>query len=569
MTESRSNKATTANLAQLLQQTVIEIPLPDLRRRFYGILPGAVSWGTLIGLSILAFAVPFWIALFIIVYDVYIFIRAFYMSVHLVYAYRRLRRERSIDWLERCRGVSGDLKHYQQQLTAELTKLKQDTANTEAIKQARNHLRHVNALLDRSPTILDWQNVHHIIILPTYDESLAVLKTSLQSLADVEFPHERLHVVVGFEERAGQPARDRAAKLQQEFGKTFGTLLTTFHPDGLPGEARVKSANATWAVKELEKELARQNINSDHILVSNFDSDTVVSPNYFAMLTYTFITHPDPYRVSYQPLPMYNNNVWDAPAFSRVIATGSTFWQMIESTRPERLVTFSSHSMTLRALRDVGYWQRDIISEDSRIFWQCLIKYHGQYRTEPLYTTVSMDAALAPTWWQTLKNQYKQKRRWAWGIENFPFIAEGFRRNRQIPRRVKWVYLFRTLEGHYSWATAPIIIAGLGWLPILFGDPSFHSTVLSYNLPFLTRTIISLAMLGLIISTALALLLLPPRPAGYSRQRYFGMTLQWALVPVIAIFLSALPALDAETRLLLALDLQFNVMQKTRKNTQE
>src|SRR3989338_4602373 len=131
----------------------------------------------------------------------------------------------------------------------------------------------------------------------------------------------------------------------------------------------------------MEAVLSEKNIPEAHIMVSNFDSDTVVSPSYFSHLTYVFITHPDRYHASYQPLPMYNNNVWDAPAFSRVIATGSTFWQMIESTRPERLVTFSSHSMTLRALKDVGYWQRDIVSEDSRIFWQCLLKYNGKYRT--------------------------------------------------------------------------------------------------------------------------------------------------------------------------------------------
>jgi hypothetical protein len=374
-----------------------------------------------------------------------------------------------------------------------------------------------------------------------------------------------LHVVVGFEERAQPRAGERAQSLRQEFGTTFGTFLTTFHPANLPGERPVKSANANWAVKKAEAALQEQGIAVDRILVSNFDSDTVVSRDYFAYLTHAFITHPDRYRVSFQPLPLYNNNVWDAPAFSRVIATGSTFWQMIESTRPERLVTFSSHSMTLRALKDVGYWQADIVSEDSRIFWQCLLHYNGQYRTEPLYTSVSMDAALADSWWQTFKNQYKQKRRWAWGIENFPYLAEGFIRNRKIPAYTKFIYTLRTLEGHYSWATTAIIVAGLGWLPVFFGGHEFHATVLSYSLPFMARTIMSVAMSGLLISTVLSLLLLPPKPARLSSWRYFAMLLQWALVPVIATVLSAVPALDAETRLMLGRDLSFNVMQKTRR----
>ncbi len=499
---------------------VFEISLPQLRQSFFRLLPGLLSWGTLIGLTLLAFVVPFWIGIFVIVYDLYALIRAAYMSVHLVYAYRKLAREKNVDWLKRCEATSG---------------------------------------------FHDWRRVQHAILLPTYDESFEVLQSSLKSLVAVHFPKERLHVAVGFEERAGEVARQKAERLTQEFGSHFGTFITTFHPDGLPGERRVKSANASWAMQQLEKQLAEKRLASDDVLVSNFDSDTVVSPSYFAHLTYTFITHPDRYHASYQPLPMYNNNVWDAPAFSRVIATGSTFWQMIESTRPERLVTFSSHSMTLRALKEVGYWQRNIISEDSRIFWQCLLHYNGRYETVPLYTTVSMDAALATTWWRTLTNQYKQKRRWAWGIENFPYIAEGFLRNRQMKLRQKVTYLFRTLEGHHSWATAPIIIAGLGWLPIFFGGPEFHTTVLSYSLPFMTRTIMSIAMTGLIVSTALSLLLLPPRPARVSPWRYLSMTLQWALVPVIATILSALPALDAETRLMLGRDLNFNVMEKARR----
>jgi cellulose synthase/poly-beta-1,6-N-acetylglucosamine synthase-like glycosyltransferase len=541
-----------------LSNLALELDLDHIVRRFFSILPGALSWITLIGLTILAFVVPYWIAIFIIVYDVYVLIRAIYISVHLVYAYYRQKIMSQIDWIDRCQKITNSLDDYLKQTRQYL-----DHHSDQITKQLFNELlftKHNNI------AILPWDQVHHVIILPTYNESLDVLRHSLTSLASTHFPSARLHVVVGFEARAGQAAQQRAAVLTAQFRHQFGSFITTFHPDNLSGEKRVKSANATWAIQAMEEVLQTKNIPVDYVLVSNFDSDTVVGHSYFAYLTYKFITHPDRYRVSYQPLPMYHNNVWDAPSFSRVIATGSTFWQMIESTRPERLVTFSSHSMTLRALREVGYWQTDIISEDSRIFWQCLLHYNGHYHTEPLYTSVSMDAALADSWWQTLVNQYKQKRRWAWGIENFPYLMTGFLHNINIPLRTKLTYTFRTLEGHYSWATTPIIIAGLGWLPIFFGGPQFHSTVLSYSLPYVTRTIMTIAMFGLLVSTTLSLLLLPSRPAHVSRWKYLPMTLQWALFPLIATILSAFPALDAETRLMLGRDLNFNVMQKTRKH---
>lgn len=500
----------------------VAIPAERWLRRSLEIFPAALAWGTLLGLSLLAFWQPFWVAVFIIAFDLYALIRAAYMSVHLLFAYRKLKKEKKIDYLKKCKKADFEI---------------------------------------------SWDEVEHAVILPTYDESLTVLRQSLQSLVETEFPKGKLHVVVGFEERAGEPARERAAKLTEMFASQFASFVTTWHPADIPGEAKVKSANASWAMKKLEERMVGElGIPVDRILVSNFDSDTVVAPEYFSHLTYAFIKNDDRYRLSYQPLPIYNNNVWDAPAFSRVIATGSTFWQMIESTRPERLVTFSSHSMTLVALKDVGYWDVSKISEDSRIFWQCLLHYDGDYRTEPLYTTVSMDAALSTSWWKTLVNQYKQKRRWAWGIENFPYLTIGFMRNKKINFFAKMRYLIRTIEGHWSWATTPIIIAGLGWLPIFFGGADFHQTFLSYSLPFMARAIMSIAMSGLLISTFLSLVLLPPRPENQKRWRYVGITMQWALVPVIATFLSALPALDAETRLALGRDLNFNVMEKARKN---
>lgn len=499
----------------------LEINPEAIRRRIWEILPGFLSWSSLVGLSVLAVYLPFWIAIFVIAYDVYILIRIVYMSIHLLYAYRRLKEYRTVDWI----------------------------AKLESLKAK-----------------IVWKNVHHIIVIPTYDESIHVLRTSIASLAAADYPKEHMHVVIGFEERSGEAGKRRAATLKEEFAKEFGTFITTFHPDGIPGEKRVKSANATWAIQQMETVLKEKNIPEEMVLVSNFDSDTVAPKEYFSYLTYVFITTPNRYHASYQPIPVYNNNLWDAPSFSRVVAMGSTFWQMIESTRPERLITFSSHSMTLKALHDVGYWQRDVISEDSRIFWQCLLWYDGNYRTVPLYTTVSMDAALAPTWLQTLKNQYKQKRRWAWGIENFPYLVEGFIQNKKIPLKTKATYLFRTLEGHYSWATAPIIVAVLGWIPVLFGNPSFHQTFLSYSLPFITRTLMTIAMSGLIISATLTILLLPKRPGHYSPLRYFFIIIQWALVPIIATVLSAFPALDSETRLMMGRDLNFNVMQKSRKH---
>ena len=155
------------------------------------------------------------------------------------------------------------------------------------------------------------------------------------------------------------------------------------HPAVVPGEARVKGANATCAAKQAAAFFQRHQIPFENVIISCFDADTVVSPNYFACLTYHFMVCPDRLRASFQPIPVYHNNIWHVPGFARVVETGSSFYQLIEATNPEKLVTFSSHSMSFKALVDVDYWPVDMISDDSAIFWKAYIHYDGQYQGDP------------------------------------------------------------------------------------------------------------------------------------------------------------------------------------------
>lgn len=539
------------------------------------ILPGLLSWGTLIGLGVLAFIVPTWVAIFLILYDLYWLIRAVYIATHLIAAYRTLKRHRGINWMERLQLLA-DLPQAERATRKTLGALKGQTTRPDlsrsgrsgirtALWQEREFLTHIQQLQNNRTDILPWQDVLHVVIIPTYDEPLLVLQATLDALQRADYPKEKLWVVVALEERAGAHTQLMQEHLTMRYGGAFGRFMTTVHPDGIAGEKKVKSANGTWAAKLVQKDVDAMHIPYDRVVVSNFDSDTCVGPDYFAYLTYVYVTNPHRTRASYQPLPLYHNNIWDAPAFTRVIATNSAFWQMIEAIRPDRLVTFSSHSMSFAALVDVGFWSVDVVSEDSRIFWQCFLKYGGRYETVPLFTNVSMDATNASTLWRTFVNQYKQKRRWAWGIEHFPFLAHAFLHHRDIPLKTRLKSLWIMLEGNHSWATSALIIAILGWIPVLFGGAQFHSTVLSYNLPYVTRTLMTLAMGGLVITMSLTLLLLPPAPAGTPKRKYAYMVLQWALVPIIASVLGSLPALDAQTRLMIGKPLGFWVTEKSRK----
>ncbi len=308
-----------------------------------------------------------------------------------------------------------------------------------------------------------------------------------------------------------------------------------------------------------------ENFDYDKILVSVFDIDTVVEPGYFFCLSYKFLTSPNPYRASFQPVPVYHNNIWQAPFFSRVAASSNTFWQMMQQIRTEKLATYSSHSMTWRALTEIDFWSTNMVSEDSRIFWHCFLYYKGDYRVEPLYFPVSMDVCMDDKFWQTVKNLYKQQRRWGWGVENIPYLMFNAVKNiKNLPKRKIISRILNQIYGFHSWATNALIIGAIGWFPLLLGGDRFNATVLSGNLPYITRLLMTFSMIGLVFSAVISTLLLPKRPSGYGFGKSLIMALQWLILPVSIIFFGAFPALEAQTRLMLKKYLGFWVTPKKR-----
>ena len=293
-----------------------------------------------------------------------------------------------------------------------------------------------------------------------------------------------------------------------------------------------------------------QGIDHRNVIVSVFDVDTQVPSEYFGRLTHLFLTTSNPLRAIYQPIPLFVNNIYDAPALARVVSFSASFWQMMQQARPERLTTFSSQSIPLQVLIDIGYWHTNVVSEDSRTFWQGYLRYHGDFRAEPLNFPVYMDANAAPTFWGTMKNLYKQQRRWAWGAENTPYLIDGMRKDPKISKSKKWYWILNDLEGRHSWATGSLLIFALGWLPIALGGRDFNYTLLSYSLPQITRFIISLSMIGIASSAILSVLLLPPRPKWFSGAHSFLYLIQWILLPITLIVFGCFPALDAQTRLM-------------------
>lgn len=470
--------------------------------RFLEIVPGVTAWSALVGIILASIYAPFFAAYFIIAFSIYWVLKTIFLSYHVRYNWRRLKHHMGLDW---------------QQLVSRF-----------------NH-----------------DHLYHLAIFPFYKEPREVLEGTLQGLLDSKYDLQKLIVVLAAEKRAGKEAEQLALEMEKKFGHKFGHFLVTVHPDDIKGEIAGKGSNTHFALHEVKKNIIDKNqIPYKNILTSIFDIDTVIYPDYFNCLVWHFMTVENPYKSAFQPVPLFTNNLWEATALSRVMAMSSTFWQMIMQERPEKAATFSSHSVSFQALYEIGYGQPNVVSEDSRIFWNLLVANNGNFEVVSLSYPIAMDATTAPTMWGTIKNIYRQHRRWTYGVENWCYLIYHFTKNKEIPLKKRWAIGLLQGEGYWSLVTNPIMLFILGWAPIFLGTREFHETVLSYELPIMVRNLLTVAMLGLVVSSIISLSLTPPRPDGHSRFRYIVMTLQWIMVPMTMIFFSAIPGLDAQTRLM-------------------
>lgn len=479
--------------------------------RFYEILPGALSWSTLLLLLVFSFQLPALVAVFVVLFDLYWFLKTVYLFFHLRYSFVRMKQTLAKDWAAEIRSLSGD-------------------GN------------------DRG------ESIYHLVVLPMYEEPLSLVRETVGTLARTGYGRERMFVTLAVEARGGEADRAIAEAVAHEFGGAFAGFHVAYHPADIPGELPGKGSNETWAAKEAVKRfIDPRKLSYERVLVSVFDIDTRPGPDYFGVLTYRFLTEPKPLRASYQPIPLFTNNLHRAPIFARLIGFTTTFWNFMQQSRHEQLVTFSSHSIPLSALSEVGYWHTGIVSEDSRIFFQCFVHYGGDWRTVPLYYPVTMDAVEGDNLPRALTNLYKQQRRWAWGIENIPYLFGEFRARRELPRRAKFFWGFNLLEGFYTWATSSFIIFFFGWFPLILGGRDFNATVLSYNLPVVTGTLINLSVLGIVTFAVLSATLLSPRLVWERRNTWRSLwyVMQWLLLPVTLLVWSGVPALDAQTRMML------------------
>ncbi len=416
---------------------------------------------------------------------------------------------------------------------------------------------------DKQKNSLLWEEIRHLIIIPNYNETVEKLSTSLQSLArQKHIKKDQLWVVLAMEERA-EGAHERADQLVKKFKNKFGKLIVTFHPEGLLGEVVGKASNEAWAAKVAKKMIVDQEgYNILKVTITSCDADACFHPQYFSALTYYFCLNPNRHYRFWQSPIFWHNNFWRVPAFTRIVGTMGNVIHIANLQEPDDLFfNYSTYSASLKMLDDVGYWHTDIIPEDWHIFLQCFFHKEGKVEVEPIFLPTSIDAPEGRTYWGSLKNRYLQCKRHAWGATDIPYAIKQAIQHTEIPLWTRFFRIYKIFETHIIWSTNWFILTLGAWVPALV-NPVFKQTTLGYNLPKISRILLTTCLLSLAIIITLDAALRPKRPKDYPRWKIPLEYLQWILMPVATLFMSVLPGLDSQTKLMLGKRMEYRVTEK-------
>lgn len=511
--------------------TDLEIPFEKDRKghyRFFEILPGAISYFMLFLPVILSFINVTAALAFILAYLLIYFVRTSVAGpIRTLAGYRAYRQHMRLDWPALLADVEAG------KVLQSAGRPKWHAANVE---------RRAGFTKQYRPS-----DIYHAVIIATVNESREVLEPTIQAVLANNTDHQKMILVFAYEGRAGEAAESRVQELLSEYGPQFSHAMAVKHPANIPGEVIGKGGNVTFAGRELQKYLAAQDIDPANVIVTTLDADNRPDKQYFAAVSYLYCVAPDPIRASYQPIPMFTNNIWDVPTLMRVIAVSNNLFYFVLTQRPHLQRNFSAHAQSMRALIDMDFWSVRTIVEDGHHFWRSYFQYDGDYRVYPVFIPIYQDAVLANGYLRTLKAQFIQLRRWTYGASDVAYVADKlFWTKNKVPRGDGIGKLLRLLESHVTWATGTILVFGAAFIP-----PFIHpNSISALELPLIVSRFQRVGILFLLASVYVSLVTLPPRPARHRRHESILMILQWALAPVTAIGYGSVAAFYSQTRLM-------------------
>ena len=520
----------------------LEIPQGkrELLYRFFEILPGLMSVSAIVLLFLLSWLNPVLGSIYLFIIIASTLIKAIAVAYRTVQGYGVIKKAMKVDWRQRMMDLEDPHEAYERL--------------RDKVSRAYNFDEHLNNLRLLASVKMDYPkpgSIMHAVIMTAYNEGREILEPSIKAILNNSFPSNKVIFVLAYEERGGAEIERLAKELQKEYRGSFKDFLIVKHPAGIPGEVVGKGPNLTYAGAALSEYVEKRKLSMANIIVTSLDCDNHMAPQYLDCVAYEFIVHPNRQQMSYQPVSLFMNNIWDAPAPSRVIAVSNSFFNIISTMRPHVLRNFASHSQPLSALKAMDYWSKRTIVEDGHQYWRSLFFFDGDYEVLPIRIPIYQDAVIDDTFLKTIKAQFIQVRRWDYGASDVAYVATRLfssKKRRGMPFWYLFPKFWRLLDGHVTLAIMAPIVAFGGWVPAIMNSSS--RAMAAYNLPSVVSVVQTIASIGLLITVLISLRMLPKRPEKYRKGRSIMMIVQWVLMPITSLAYQSLAAFYAQFRLL-------------------
>jgi hypothetical protein len=440
---------------------------------------------------------------------------------------------------------------------------------------------HQRYLDEHTNEALAWDDVHHIVIIPNYKEPLNVLRRTLDELSQQYEAKTRLTVVLAMEAGEANCAQ-KAEILQVEYEENFANLEYTVHPRGLPGEMQCKSANESWAARWIRRRMVNElGYNLSHLCVTTMDADTRWHRQYFFALTYHFAIDPERHFRFWQAPIRYHGNIWDINPLLRIVNAYATALELAYLAASWwRAMPMSSYSLSLKLLENSGYWDGDVIADEWHMFIKAYFAQEGRVKLTPIMLPFIADATIGENVLSELRERYQQTLRHAWGSKEVGYMVAKMIDHPEINFWSSLRLLIRIAHD--------ILLAGAGWIILTAGSqlplllhPEIAPVQINQVLAdpaqglqtFLANIISEPTWILLILSGTLVVLLgavfwfqdvivRPPRETKMSLTERLWSIISFPLLPVLTLFVVALPTIQAQTLLLLGIPLQFRVTKK-------
>lgn len=418
----------------------------------------------------------------------------------------------------------------------------------------------LNALQDYSSrkNAIKPSEMQHVVIIPHVKEPIEILRKTMQCLADQTFNTKQINVVLAAE--AADPNGVAVSEiLKQEFRTKFNNIWITNHVLQY-GEIKGKSANMNWAGREAHKIILELGWDLKKTTVTSSDADSKLDKNYFAYFTYKFLTTLDAEYKYYASGMVFYNNIWRIPFYARVKNSLHSIYNVANLVRTDKLVPFSTYSSSFWLIEKIDFWDPWITPEDYHLFLKGIFTFERKVSTVPIFLKTLSDAAEGEGHWKTIKNNYLQSRRWAWGVSDVGWMIKNFFKGFfRHSLRSKYLVLHVIFDHIMGMSISFLIILG-GFIPAAV-NPSFVNRTEGALLPIVSSYFLSTTLIFLIIIVLLDFFLRPtPKDAPWWKN--ITRVVEFIIQPVSTFVLTALPTFEANMRLLFGKYLEYYVTVK-------